>query len=238
MEEVLAGAIACKGGPRSGHPRRCEPLLGLLLSRAMGGAEGSGPGAQASGANAGLVQADEGQLEHTCDEWLSHWVDAVIHCRLHAVTQRPCPVSLWHEVPHGTQLAPTRPPTVLTAGPGGLPANAWLPAPPKIFGLHPSLVWAGPRLQRLAKRAFAVKSEGRSRASVCSRRSTLTPCKNQIPSKDSFFADPQFGSVHPARPHEKKTAKNPKQVRGTMGECAKKESSVMPGGDFFCQGWE
>jgi hypothetical protein len=34
----------------------------------------------------------------------------------------------WHGVPHGTQLAPTRPPTVSTAGPGGLSACGWLSA--------------------------------------------------------------------------------------------------------------
>lgn len=65
--------------------------------------------------------------------------------------------SWWHGVPHGTQLAPTRPPTVSTAGPGGLPAIGWLSAL-LIFGLALSLVWPGPRLQRLAKRAFAAKA--------------------------------------------------------------------------------
>ncbi len=40
----------------------------------------------------------------------------------------PGSVFWWHGVPHGTQLAPTRPPTVSTAGPGGLSACGWLSA--------------------------------------------------------------------------------------------------------------
>ena len=93
-----------KGGPRS------EPLPGLLPSGAMGGAGGLG---------LRLAAALQRREKHA-------------DLRLERAVQPSCLATgygpgffWWHGVPHGTQFAPTRAPTVSTAGPGGLPAFSW-----------------------------------------------------------------------------------------------------------------